>query len=700
MFFCSIRHYMKKEFILLFSAMLITAGITANAENRVRVVLDGSELEFEADPFISEIGSTLVPLRSVGEALGAEFTWNEVLRTIEIKKSSTQILMEIDNAIMVKDDVEYKLNAAPVIYEDITFVPVRALAEAFDAYVGWDSHKRTVLISSTDEITDELIDEWGGKANVTESTVSFSAESGRYEKSFDLELSTDLEGGVIHYTTDGSEPTLDSPVYTMPITISDKTEEENVIPELRFDPQNEGVYPEDRVVKCTAIKARAINSEGKMSKIGVSTYFVGQEASKYDIKVVSITVPEYDMFDAEIGVYNFNNSKRLSNEAECSGFLEIFDNGKRVISQPIGIRLNGVSTKLFQQKSMRIYARENFRFENGDKKNFKYDLFNGQAVDTDGNAIAKYKNFILRNGGNDWMDYMSKDAIVQDFAAVLDIDTQASEPCVVFVNDEFFGYYNMRERYDDHYFESHYNLKDSADAVVLKISPDPAEVEIVDGENGDAEDFYDKLNFITGNDMTVSENYEQAAQYFDIDNLIDYCILNVYFENYEWPHYNVKLWRNKNTENQIDTRFRFIVSDEDTTMEDLSVVYSGMPETEHYWTDENGAGTLELDLNGRYGFFFDMVGSLMKNESFKEQFISTYSTYLETILTPEAVKVSIDKCFGRIFPYMSEQRSRYPQSLSRDNTDELYAWAESRPAKARAELYKYFGLNDETETTE
>ena len=686
---------MKKGVILLFAAVLITAGITANAENRIRVVLDGTELGFEVDPFISESGSTLVPLRSIGEALGAEFIWNEELRTIEIKKDNTEILMEIDNIIMLKDNIEYELNAAPVIYEDRTFVPVRAIAEAFDAYVEWDTHKRSVLISSTGEITDELIDEWGGKSNVTESKVSFSALSGRYDEPFTLELTTDLEGGVIHYTIDGSEPTASSPVYTGPITVSDRTAEANVIPELRFDPQNEGIYPTEQLVKCTAIRARAINSEGKMSKIGVSTYFVGD--AKYDIKVVSITVPEYDMFDAEIGVYNFNNSQRLSNEAECSGFIEIFDNGTREIAQPIGIRLNGVSTKRFQQKSMRIYARENFRFDNGNKKNFKYDLFNGQAADTDGNAIAKYKNFILRSGGNDWMDYMSKDMIVQDFAAALNLDTQKSEPCVVFMNGEFFGYYNMRERYDDHYFESHYKLEDSKDAVVLKISPDPAEVEIVDGEDEDAQDFYNKLNFITGNDMAAAENYEQAAQYFDIDNLINYCILNIYFENYEWPHYNVKLWRNKNPENQVDTKFRFIVSDEDTTMEDLSVIYADMPWIDHYWTDENGAGALELDLSGRYGFFFDMVNSLMKNDSFKAQFISTYDAYLGTILTPEAVKASIDKCFSRILPYMSEQRSRYPQSLSRDNTDELYAWADARPAKAKAELYKYFGLNIETD---
>ncbi|MCH5212203.1 MAG: CotH kinase family protein [Oscillospiraceae bacterium] len=685
---------MKKCFILLVSAVLITVGITAKTENRIRVFLDGTELKFEVDPFISESGSTLVPLRSIGEALGAEFEWNEKLRTIEIKKDNTEILMEIDNIVMIKNNDAYELNAAPVIYEDRTFVPVRAIAEAFDAYVEWDPHKRSVLISSKDEITDELIDEWGGKSNVEESTVSFSVESGRYDEPFELELTTNLEGGVIHYTLDGSEPTSDSPVYTAPITVYDRTSDENVIPELRLDPQNEGVYPKKQIVKCTAIRARAINSENKMSKIGVNTYFVGEDASKYDIKVVSITVPESDMFDPEIGVYNFNNSQRYSNEAECSGFIEIFDSGKREIAQPIGIRLNGVSTKRFQQKSMRIYARENFRFDNGNKKNFKYDLFDGQAVDTNGKAIAKYKNFILRNGGNDWMDYMSKDMIVQDFAAALDLDTQAAEPCIVFMNGEFFGYYKLRERYDDHYFESHYNLTDNKDAVVLKISPDPAEVEIVDGEDADAEDFYDKLNFITGNDMAVTENYDQAAQYFDIDNLIDYCILNIYFENYEWPHYNVKLWRNKNSENQIDTRFRFIVSDEDTTMKDLSVIYAGIPEMEHYWTDKSGAGTLDLALSGRYGFFFDMINSLMKNESFKAQFIETYESYLETVLTPEAVEASIDKCFNQILPYMAEQRIRYPKSLSRNNTHELYEWAEARPEKAKAELYKYFGLNN------
>lgn len=154
---------MKKYIIALSAAMLLSAPC-ANAELRtyemhgeeiqIHVVVGGQEIEFKDQKPIIISGRTLLPIRGVMEALGKTVSWNEDERCAVITDGRTTISLGIGNNIMKKTIIngseevlsEIELDAVPIIFNDRTCMPVRAVAEAFGADVSWDDASKTVFI--------------------------------------------------------------------------------------------------------------------------------------------------------------------------------------------------------------------------------------------------------------------------------------------------------------------------------------------------------------------------------------------------------------------------------------------------------------------------------------------------------------------------------------------------------------------------
>lgn len=118
----------------------------------IKVVVNGSYLSFDQPPVIIN-GRTLVPLRAIFEALGAEVEWEAETKSIMAFKGDMGVLMYIDSAVMTKGQVggtasDVTLDTAPTIINGRTMVPARAVAEAFGCSVNWDSSTKTVIINS------------------------------------------------------------------------------------------------------------------------------------------------------------------------------------------------------------------------------------------------------------------------------------------------------------------------------------------------------------------------------------------------------------------------------------------------------------------------------------------------------------------------------------------------------------------------
>lgn len=116
----------------------------------ISVVVDGKAIAFDQPPIV-ENNRTLVPMRAIFEAIGAEIFWNESTQTVTATKGSTTIVIQIGNNIMTKNGGEIALDIPAKLINSRTLVPVRAISEAFGATVKWDEENNTVLITSTSE---------------------------------------------------------------------------------------------------------------------------------------------------------------------------------------------------------------------------------------------------------------------------------------------------------------------------------------------------------------------------------------------------------------------------------------------------------------------------------------------------------------------------------------------------------------------
>lgn len=112
----------------------------------IKVSLNGEGLLFNQSPFI-ENGRTLVPIRTISEALDFTVTWDNSTQTITIQKDNTILEMQIGNNIMKKNGQEIILDTPPQLVNSQTFVPVRAIVESFQAQIEWDEMTQTVFIT-------------------------------------------------------------------------------------------------------------------------------------------------------------------------------------------------------------------------------------------------------------------------------------------------------------------------------------------------------------------------------------------------------------------------------------------------------------------------------------------------------------------------------------------------------------------------
>lgn len=141
---------------ILVAVVLITSMCFGNyavlAEDNVTVMVNGNKLNFDQPPIIKD-GRTLVPLRAIFEALGAEVLWLEDEQAVAAQSGDTTIVMQIGKNKFGKmtssdDGVFYDLDVPPEIINGRTLVPARAVAEALDCSVNWDGSTQAVTISS------------------------------------------------------------------------------------------------------------------------------------------------------------------------------------------------------------------------------------------------------------------------------------------------------------------------------------------------------------------------------------------------------------------------------------------------------------------------------------------------------------------------------------------------------------------------
>ena len=126
-----------------------TDAETPADDDDLSIYIDGVRVASDVTPFIDSNGRTMVPVKFISEALGANVGWNSATRLVTITKDQTVIKLTIDSSQIIVNDLTKTMDTAAIITDGRTFVPVKYISEALGLNVGWDPATRTVVLTST-----------------------------------------------------------------------------------------------------------------------------------------------------------------------------------------------------------------------------------------------------------------------------------------------------------------------------------------------------------------------------------------------------------------------------------------------------------------------------------------------------------------------------------------------------------------------
>lgn len=121
-------------------------AITQPAEQPIKITVNGAGINFDAAPVIID-GRTLVPVRAIFNALGAEVNWDAATKTATGTGRGHIVSITVDADHYFKDGEKIMLDVPAQVINDRIFVPARAVAEAMECQVNWDGETRTVVVA-------------------------------------------------------------------------------------------------------------------------------------------------------------------------------------------------------------------------------------------------------------------------------------------------------------------------------------------------------------------------------------------------------------------------------------------------------------------------------------------------------------------------------------------------------------------------
>lgn len=398
----------------------------------------------------------------------------------------------------------------------------------------------------------------------SQTEILFSHQGGFYDESFALTLGcTDWERQ-IRYTTNGNTPTANSPRYEAPLFLDASlfsTSDIFKIPVTPFEP----TYVPDTVQHAIVIRAAAFDDEGKrVSEVTTRTYLIGSlGCGSHGLAVVSVCCDSMSLFDYDTGIFVpgalyepdhpewTGNYYERGREWERLCNVEFYEPDNTGVNQQCGLRTHGNRARKAAAKGMKVYAREEYG-----KKRFKHRFF-------ETTTMKSFKHLVLKPFSSLWPRSGVQDYVANRMALQMGLEAPNSRPVVLYLNGEYWGIYFLQEKLDDHYLEDHFGVAPEQCNIVSGDGIDDQTLEWrVEVESGEGDGFIQMLDWLEDADLSDSTNYAHVSELVDIDNFIDYQILETFIANTDWPANNLRSWQTG------DSKWRFAFFDGDATMID------------------------------------------------------------------------------------------------------------------------------------
>lgn len=349
-----------------------------------------------------------------------------------------------------------------------------------------------------------------GKANSGKKYTSyapvptFSVEGGVVKSGTSVSLSVQGDYTIV-YTTDGTEPTRSSTVYSSPFTIN----------------QN------------TVIRAAAFSKDSLISDCATQTYLT---SNPHTIPIFCICGNPAKLTEGK-GIF-----VDKTDSSEHKIFAEYFTkDGVKETEFPCGAKLFGHSSREMPQKGVKLSLREIYGVNE-----ITYPFFSENE-----NAVTTFSTLLLRPSGEDQIYSKLRDELIPTLMrGKMDLDFEEAQACALYINGEYWGFYYIREALNADYLKSYYGYEKGT-------------FDIIKGERNAQEGTtaaYRKLtNFCKTHDLKDKNNYETVKKQVDFDSLINFWIVETYFGNTDTV--NIRCYKHK------DGKWRWMVYDMDWSMQ-------------------------------------------------------------------------------------------------------------------------------------
>jgi parallel beta-helix repeat protein len=451
---------------------------------------------------------------------------------------------------------------------------------------------------------------------------TYSLNGGIFQGPQSVELSSEF-GGEIRYTTNGSEPVATSTLYSSPLQIA----------------------------QTTVVRARIFRTGFIPGPVITQSYFINENSAGGKLPLVSIATHPDNFWDPETGIY----TQDFKPEWEIPVNIELYENNgldRAGFNQMAGMKINGLHSWQLPQKMLGVYFRKGYG-----QGNLDYRV-------TPQRDRSSYKSFALRASGSDWSYTLFRDILAQHSTLLnMGVDIIGFRPAVVFVNGEYLGIHNIREKVDADYIESSYLMEaGSFDLVENQDYPEAGDLQA-----------YNHLLGLLQNDLSIDANYNAVAQLVDIEEFTDMAITEMAVRNTSINH-NVMAWKPK-----ADGKWRWVLMDLDRGFFDA------------------GSRFLEFYLSQNQLILND----LFTNMGYREYFARRLSTQLLTTFNPvrmtgliedheSLIEDEIPRHIGRWLGTTSSYGNAMPsEAYWREEVCNVATFVSERPSYLLADLQNY-----------
>lgn len=471
---------------------------------------------------------------------------------------------------------------------------------------------------------------------------TMSQPAGYHAGAISVALACATPGATIRYTTNGSVPTATSTAYAGPISIA----------------------------ATTVLRARAFLAGQPASFTETSTYFINQT---HTLPILSCSG------DQVTALLNGNGG------IEPEGVLEYFGaDGVLRDRTACTFDEHGQDSWAYDQRGFDVVARDQF----GQNDGIHYPVFRTKDRD-------HFQRLIVKAAAGDNYDYGPgqpahiRDAYVQALSDVggLRLDERTYEPCIVYINGQYWGVYDVREKVDDHDFTKYYYDQGEFDIQFIKTWGGTW------SEYGGPQaqtDWNALVAYIMGNDMGVQANFDYVDSQLNWKSLIDYFCLNSYTVCADWLNWNTGWWRGMNATGE-HKKWGYILWDMDATFGHYTN-FTGIPDQT---ANADPCNAEDLPNPGGQGHTDILTKLITENTMVRDWYVNRYIDLGNTLFSCDFMLPFLDSLIANIAPEMPAQIARWNGSMAgwQNNVQTLRDFIETRCVTIQQGLIDCYNLN-------